>query len=67
MDKQPMSDFGKHLFGVLQDANAAAAQHIGIGRAQMARDVSGIIGTLSAHKGPMQVINELIALCRKEA
>ena len=36
-------------------------------RREFAAEVSGIIGTLSVHKPPMQVINELIALCRKQA
>ena len=37
------------------------------GRSKFALEVCDIIGTLSVHKPPMQVIGELIALCGKEA
>ena len=62
-----MDKLGATLFCQLTEANAAAAEHIRLGRKQLAREVNAIIGTLSVHKPPMQIINELIALCRREA
>ena len=62
-----MDNLGKQIFDQLTETNRMTSEYLKLGRQQMARDVSGIIGTLSARKPPMQVINELIALCRKEA
>lgn len=62
----PMSDFGLLLFEQAEAAAKGQRSMLMEGRRQIAREVTGIIGTLSAHKGPMHVINELIALCRRE-
>ena len=64
--RPPVSDMGRFLFEQANALNAAAIEHIKIGRRQMAADVSGIISTLSARKEPLAVINQIITLLRKE-
>lgn len=65
--ERPMSAFGQLLFDQARILNEAQRSMLMEGRRQFSRDVTGIIGTLSIHKPPMRVIDELIALCRKEA
>jgi len=62
----PLSQLASDLFNDLNRANEAALQHIKIGRQQFAREVSGIIGTASAHKDFGAVVGELMILCAKE-
>lgn len=49
-----------------QDSVNAPAEIYTNVRRKAFSEVAEIIGTLSVRKPPMQVINELIALCRKE-
>lgn len=56
-------DLAAELFRNLTDANAAAQEHIRIGRSFMARDVLEIIGTASARKDFATVAMEVRALC----
>ena len=60
------NDLAATLFGQAEILNAAAAQHIQIGRSQFARDVLSVIGTASARKPLDAVVRELIALCGEE-
>ena len=62
-----MSDLGNQLFDQMTLINQMSAQATKIGRQQMARDVSAIIGSMAARKGPDQIISEIIALCKAEA
>ena len=61
-----MGDLGKMLFDQAQATNAMAASYLKLGRQQMARDVSAIIGSMAARKGPDQIIAEIITLCKAE-
>ena len=62
-----MGDLGKNLFDQLAETNRMTSEYLKLGRQQMARDVSAIIGSMAARKGPDQIIAEIITLCKAEA
>lgn len=59
-DKMNLSD---QIFQQFSDQNAAASEHIRLGREQVKREVLGIIGTASARKDFAAVVAEIQALC----
>lgn len=61
-----MDNLAAAIFSQVTEANRTHAMYLSMGRAQMARDVAGVIGTLSVRKPAMTVIEELLALCEKE-
>ena len=58
-----MGDLGKELFAQAAILNAAAAQHIAIGRQQAFREVKAIV---QSGKPYAEVVDALLALCEKE-
>ena len=62
-----MSDLGNQIFDQIKETNRMTSEYLKLGRQQMARDVSAIIGSMAARKGPDQIISEIIALCKAEA
>ena len=57
-----MSDLGKELFAQAAILNAAAAEHMRIGRTQMAREVKAIV---QSGKPYAEVVDTILALCKE--
>ena len=57
-----MGDLGKELFAQAAILNAAAAEHMRIGRVQMAREVKSII---RAGKSLPETLDAILALCKE--